>query len=284
MPARRMPDAVLLTKKQPGVPRRPLQPARPGAETIRTQRRSKPEEVRRCTARRDMQGRGAVAWDNRSCRTRAARGQRSNNRRLPAQADEEALSAAATERPQRLPGSPFSRFERPPFTYLPLARFPSSSSPAGFSLPRAGIRVVGASFVPSKECLHKVSATTSEPEDFESPEEVDDLEQVEEVEVLEDEDDEETVALAPDEEEEGAASLDELLAQRAASRRGSDDADDDDDIMALATERHDKTTDIIVPRVVPIQDRAEFVCDRCHLVKAKSQLADAQRGLCRDCV
>ena len=130
-----------------------------------------------------------------------------------------------------------------------------------------------------------MSATTSEPEDFESPEEVDDLEQVEEVEVLEDEDDEETVALAPDEDEEGAASLDELLAQRAASRRGSDDADDDDDdIMALATERHDKTTDIIVPRVVPIQDRAEFVCDRCHLVKAKSQLADAQRGLCRDCV
>jgi hypothetical protein len=128
-----------------------------------------------------------------------------------------------------------------------------------------------------------VSATTSEPEEFENPEEVDDLEELDEVEALE-EDDEDNVTLAPDEEEEGAASLDELLAQRAASRRGSDDADDDDDIMSLATERHDKTTDVIAPRVVPIQDRAEFVCNRCHLVKAKSQLADAQRGLCRDCV
>jgi hypothetical protein len=139
-------------------------------------------------------------------------------------------------------------------------------------------------FIRTKECFDRVSATTSEPDDFESPEEVEDLEELEEVEELEADDEEETVALAPEEEEEGAASLDELLAQRAASRRGSDDPDDDDDIMALATERHVKSTDTIIPRVVPIQDRAEFVCDRCHLVKAKSQLADAQRGLCRDCV
>jgi hypothetical protein len=137
----------------------------------------------------------------------------------------------------------------------------------------------------TRSACTKVPATTSEPEEFESAEEVvEDLDELEEVEELAADDDEETVALAPDEEEEGAASLDELLAQRAASRRESDDAEDDDDIMALATERHDKTADIIVPRVVPIQDRAEFVCDRCHLVKAKSQLADAQRGLCRDCV
>jgi hypothetical protein len=36
--------------------------------------------------------------------------------------------------------------------------------------------------------------------------------------------------------------------------------------------------------VVPIKDRQEFVCSNCHLVKARVQLADAARGLCRDCV
>jgi hypothetical protein len=131
--------------------------------------------------------------------------------------------------------------------------------------------------------LSSVSAT-GEPDNIESVEDADDLEQLDEVEDLEAEaDEDETVALAP-EEDDGAASLDELLAQRAASRQGSDDADEDDDIMALATERDDKSTDTITPRVVPIQDQAEFVCNSCYLVKAKTQLADAQRGLCRDCV
>jgi hypothetical protein len=87
-------------------------------------------------------------------------------------------------------------------------------------------------------------------------------------------------------EEEGAAatSLDELLAQRAAARRGGDEVEDDDDIMALASERTEKLTEASTARVIPIKDRQEFVCNRCHLVKAKSQLADPQRGLCRDCV
>jgi hypothetical protein len=90
-------------------------------------------------------------------------------------------------------------------------------------------------------------------------------------------------AAAGEEEGDGSASLDELLAQRAASRRSSDE-DDDEEILALVSERDEPLRDSINPRVTPIKDRQEFVCNRCHLVKAKSQLADPQRGLCRDCV
>jgi hypothetical protein len=110
----------------------------------------------------------------------------------------------------------------------------------------------------------------------EDPEELEDF----------DEDELEEEAPPPVEEENGgaAASLDELLAQRAAARRGSDDADEDDDIMALASEKSEKFYESATARVIPIKDRQEFVCNRCHLVKAKSQLADPQRGLCRDCV
>lgn len=116
---------------------------------------------------------------------------------------------------------------------------------------------------------------------------VDDLPQ-DETEELEDidENDLEEEAPPPVEDEEGseAASLDELLAQRAAARRGSDDAYDDDDIMALASEKSERFYESATARVIPIKDRQEFVCNRCHLVKAKSQLADPQRGFCRDCV
>lgn len=109
-----------------------------------------------------------------------------------------------------------------------------------------------------------------------------------EAEALEDIDEDDLEKEAPppveDEEGSGATSLDELLAERAAARRGSDDADDDDDIMALASERTERFYESATARVIPIKDRQEFVCSRCHLVKAKSQLADPQRGLCRDCV
>ena len=86
-----------------------------------------------------------------------------------------------------------------------------------------------------------------------------------------------------DEDVEGA-SLDELLAERAASKRASDDNDDDADIMVLATEVHAPATEPLTPvRVAPVRDREEFVCRSCHLVKPRVQLADAERGLCRDC-
>jgi hypothetical protein len=125
-----------------------------------------------------------------------------------------------------------------------------------------------------------MSARGAEPEELEH-EEGDELKDEPDEEELAGEDQE---AVAAEEGEgDGSASLDELLAQRAASRRSSDE-DDDEEILALVSERDEPVRDSINPRVIPIKDRQEFVCERCHLVKAKSQLADPQRGLCRDCV
>ena len=94
----------------------------------------------------------------------------------------------------------------------------------------------------------------------------------------------ELAAASEDEDEDDDASLDQLLTQRAAARRGGDDADDDDDIMALASEKEPTgTAEVPASRIVPVKDRQEFVCQRCYLVKARSQLADADKMLCRDC-
>jgi hypothetical protein len=116
-------------------------------------------------------------------------------------------------------------------------------------------------------------------DEIENEEELED----DELEATEDDDD---LALATDEEdEEDESSLEELLAQRAAARRGTDESEDDDDLMGLASEP--ETIPPIEPipaRVIPLKDRQEFVCNRCRLVKARVQLADAERGLCRDCV
>ncbi len=92
-----------------------------------------------------------------------------------------------------------------------------------------------------------------------------------------------------DEEEDGDASLDEILADRGSAKRsavtGDADDDDEEDIMAaLVPDREPPILGPLPERVDPIKDRQEFVCNRCHLVKLKSQLADADRGLCRDCV
>ena len=54
--------------------------------------------------------------------------------------------------------------------------------------------------------------------------------------------------------------------------------------MALSSEADTPIREPLPTRVIPIRDREEFVCNRCHLVKRKSQLADAERMLCRDCV
>ncbi len=121
--------------------------------------------------------------------------------------------------------------------------------------------------------------------EIEEKEELEDEEDLEEI----DDDPEEVeakLALATDDDEDSdESSLDELLSQRAASRRGTDDSEDDDDIMALASEKEpDVIKEVIPARVIPVKDRQEFVCKRCHLVKLKAQLADEDRMLCRDCV
>ncbi len=120
---------------------------------------------------------------------------------------------------------------------------------------------------------------------FADEDEIDNEEGLEDDELEADEDDELALAASDDEDEEDESSLEELLAQRAAARRGTDETEDEDELMGLASE-----PDTIPPlepipaRVIPLKDRQEFVCSRCRLVKARVQLADAERGLCRDCV
>jgi hypothetical protein len=127
-----------------------------------------------------------------------------------------------------------------------------------------------------KECPQVIA----DDDEIENEEELDD----EELDGDEDDDDL-PLAATDDEDEDEESSLEELLAQRAAARRGTDETEDEDELMGLASE-----PDTIAPlepipaRVIPLKDRQEFVCNRCRLVKARVQLADAERGLCRDCV
>lgn len=126
-----------------------------------------------------------------------------------------------------------------------------------------------------------MSAKRDEREDIE--EEDEDLEEVE-IDDPEEAEAELAAAADDDEDEDDDASLDQLLSQRAAARRGGDEAEDDDDIMALASEKEPRgTVEVPLSRVVPVKDRQEFVCQRCYLVKARSQLTDAEKMLCRDC-
>lgn len=121
---------------------------------------------------------------------------------------------------------------------------------------------------------------------FADEEEIENEEELDEDELDGDEDDEElALAATDDEDDEDESSLEELLAQRAAARRGTDDSDDDEDLLSLSSEPEViPSLEPIPARVIPLKDRQEFVCNRCRLVKARVQLADSERGLCRDCV
>lgn len=126
-----------------------------------------------------------------------------------------------------------------------------------------------------------MSAKRDEREEIEEEDE-----DLDEVEIDDPEEAEAELAAAADDDadEDDDASLDQLLSQRAAARRGGDEAEDDDDIMALASEKEPRgTVEVPLSRVVPVKDRQEFVCQRCYLVKARSQLTDAEKMLCRDC-
>lgn len=131
-----------------------------------------------------------------------------------------------------------------------------------------------------------MSANPNEQDELEAIEPDEELEDAAEDELVAEEEDEDgdDAEVAEEDDEDGSTSLDALLAQRAAARRGGDDPEDDDALMSLASEADEPVAESITTRVIPMKDRQEFVCNRCHLVKAKSQLADPQRGLCRDCV
>lgn len=102
-----------------------------------------------------------------------------------------------------------------------------------------------------------------------------------------DADDDEATLLVPAEEDdsETEASLDEILTARPSPRRGAEEPEEEEDIIsALIPDTDIVAVDPLPSVVVPIKDRQEFVCSNCHLVKARVQLADEARGLCRDCV
>ena len=114
-----------------------------------------------------------------------------------------------------------------------------------------------------------------------------DNEDEEDVSLDDDEDDESAAAsgFGDDDDEGDDSSLEQLLAQRSAARRAADEPEENEDLMALASEREPPLRgEALNPRLIPVKDRQEFVCKRCFLVKARSQLADAERMLCRDCV
>lgn len=71
------------------------------------------------------------------------------------------------------------------------------------------------------------------------------------------------------------ASYEELFSKRA-------EADEEEEESLLEMTRDERIESLSI-RTVPRQAN-EFVCTSCHLVKHNSQLADAKRALCRDCV
>ena len=136
--------------------------------------------------------------------------------------------------------------------------------------------------LPRKQTHRGAGALTFEEREVEEPDglEGDDADD----EIDDPEEAEAELAASSEDDESDETSLDELLAQRAA-RRAPDEADDEtEDIMALSSEAGTPLREPLPSRVIPIRDREEFVCNNCHLVKKRVQLADAEKGLCRDCV
>jgi hypothetical protein len=100
-----------------------------------------------------------------------------------------------------------------------------------------------------------------------------------------DDDDASLLPAEDDEAESGDTSLDEILTARPSPRRGREEPEEEEDIIsALVPDPELVVVEQLPSTVAPIKDHQEFVCSNCHLVKAKSQLADEARGLCRDCV
>ena len=74
-------------------------------------------------------------------------------------------------------------------------------------------------------------------------------------------------------------SIQELLVKQEAAEEA--EAEDEEPAVAL-TKGERLVADPGESRVTPMQS-TEFLCQRCFLVKHRSQLADKKRTLCRDC-
>lgn len=115
-------------------------------------------------------------------------------------------------------------------------------------------------------------------------EEIEDNDDDEDLEDVDDDDVEGALSTVGEEEDAVEESLEALRDRRPAAARRASEEGDTDDIMSLTSERLDPSKIPLPERVDPLKDRQEFVCSRCHLVKSRSQLADKDRMLCRDCV
>jgi len=114
-------------------------------------------------------------------------------------------------------------------------------------------------------------------------ENIDELTEDDDLDTTEDEsdDDEATPEPAPaarGEEGKVESSLEELLAKR--EPRPAEEEEEDDSLLALG---RDERLEPLAVKVIPPTDK-EFVCSNCHLVKHRSQIANKERMLCRDCV
>jgi uncharacterized protein DUF4193 len=74
-------------------------------------------------------------------------------------------------------------------------------------------------------------------------------------------------------------SIQDLLVKQEATE---EEAEEEEEEVALTLTREERLAEPMEARVVPIQ-ATEFVCQRCFLVKHRSQLADKKKMLCRDC-
>ena len=74
-------------------------------------------------------------------------------------------------------------------------------------------------------------------------------------------------------------SIQDLLVKQEATE---EEAEEEEEEAPLALTKEERLAEPLEARVVPIQ-ATEFVCQRCFLVKHRSQLADKKKMLCRDC-
>lgn len=96
--------------------------------------------------------------------------------------------------------------------------------------------------------------------------------------VSDDEEEEEEDVLASGEEQPNEASLEEILAKRA--KRSEED--EPESIFEFSQNDDEPAAPLKVKTTPP--KAGEFVCSSCRLVKKRSQLANAKRNLCNDCV
>lgn len=122
-----------------------------------------------------------------------------------------------------------------------------------------------------------------EVEDYEAevPEDVFELYDGDGEEAAEEEAPEDEGLTLEDEEEAPESSLDELLDRRAAGATLDEDESEAAALFELFPLREEMSGS--TPARPEPAAPSEFVCRRCRLVKARAQLSDAARLLCRDC-